>query len=264
MSNILDTIVAQKKKEVAEAKRTISYKALENNSLFGVKTYSMTEFIRDESKSGIIAEYKRKSPSKGIINDVSKVEDVAKGYAKAGASGMSVLTDQEFFGGTKEDLITARAAHNIPLLRKDFMIDEYQIVEAKAMGADIILLIAACLSTQEVKHLGAFAHSLDMEVLLEVHNEDELNSSINEYVDLLGVNNRDLKRFKTDIQISKDLADKIPKDFVKISESGIHDTDKIMELKTYGYEGFLIGENFMKTNDPGKAAQEFISKLKQP
>lgn len=263
MSNILDKIVAHKKVEVATAKREISYRKLENSSLFGKTTYSMTGFVRNSSKSGIIAEFKRKSPSKGIINDTASVEEVAQGYEQAGVSGMSVLTDNEFFGGTTEDLIAARKMHDIPLLRKDFMIDEYQIVEAKAMGADIILLIAACLSPIQIKHLGAFAHSLNMEVLLEVHNEEELNTSINEYVNLLGVNNRDLKRFKTDIQVSKDLADKIPDDFVKVSESGIDDIDKIIELKTYGYEGFLIGENFMKTPNPGVAAKSFIRELNQ-
>ena len=168
---------------------------------------------------------------------------MAKGYTDASASGMSVLTDGKYFGGSLDDLVLARASTNIPILRKEFIIDEYQIVEAKAYGADVILLIAAILSREEIKKFSELAKSLGLDVLLEVHNEEELEKSIMPSLDMLGVNNRNLKSFEVDLDISKTLSKKIPDDFVKVSESGISSVEAIRELKEFDYQGFLIGEN---------------------
>lgn len=259
--DILEKIVAHKKKEVAELQELYPVKLLEQSTYFGGKPVSLRKYIQREDKSGIIAEIKRKSPSKGMINAHVSVEKTSIGYMQAGASGLSILTDKEFFGGSSEDLKTARSFNFCPILRKDFIINEYQVVEAKSIGADVILLIAAILTKEEIDTMGKLAHSLGMEVLLEVHDEKELAGSVSQYVDLVGVNNRNLKTFETDIAISKKLAEKIPSDFVKVSESGISDPDLIKDLKSFGYEGFLVGENFMKNGRPEKAAKEFIKKL---
>lgn len=260
--NILDQIVADKKEEVAQRKSLYPVKLLEQSTYFNGKSVSLKKYIRREDKIGIIAEFKRKSPSKGIINASAKVEKTTIGYMQAGASGLSILTDTKYFGGKSEDLSVARSFNFCPILRKDFIIDEYQIIEAKSIGADVILLIAACLLPAEVKSLGAFAQSLGMEVLLEVHNEEELNRSLNPHIDLLGVNNRNLQTFVTDIATSKSLVEKIPDEFVKVSESGISDPKVVVDLMNYGYEGFLIGENFMKTGSPEKACREFVKQVK--
>ena len=214
------------------------------------------------SNSGIIAEHKRRSPSKQVINHNLNVQDVATGYENAGACGMSVLTDGKYFGGSLDDLLLARAASTFPLLRKEFMVDAYQILEAKAYGADVILLIAAVLTRDEIKSLSEFAKSLGLDVLLEVHNLEELEKSIMPSLDMLGVNNRNLKTFEVSLETSKNLSTKIPDDFVKVSESGISSIDAIQELQPYGYKGFLIGENFMKTDNPGASATEFIKNLR--
>ncbi|MGY8915620.1 MAG: indole-3-glycerol phosphate synthase TrpC, partial [Flavobacteriales bacterium] len=214
------------------------------------------------SDTGIIAEHKRRSPSKAVINQSLNVQDVAIGYEHAGVCGMSVLTDGKYFGGSMDDLLLARASVNMPLLRKEFIIDEYQILEAKAHGADVILLIAAILSREEIKAFSKFAKKLNLNVLLEVHNEQELHKSIMPSLDMLGVNNRNLKTFEVSLDTSKSLSTLIPDDFVKVSESGISSIEAIHELKNYGYKGFLIGENFMKTDNPGKSAQQFINSLK--
>jgi indole-3-glycerol phosphate synthase len=195
-----------------------------------------------------------------VINDQVDVTAVTKGYAAAGASCLSVLTDGQFFGGSSEDLQRARI-NDIPILRKDFIIDEYQIVEAKAIGADVILLIAACLMPAEVRQLAAFARSLQLEVLLEIHNEEELEH-ICEETEIVGVNNRDLKTFTVDIQRSIDLSKKIPAGKVLIAESGISKIETILHMKKAGFSGFLIGENFMKEKDPGAAFGEFVRGLK--
>ena len=258
--NILDQIIASKRKEIALKKSIVSVAQLENADLFNKKTNSLSKSIIN-SPFGIIAEHKRRSPSKATINNSFSVEEVVKGYENACASGISVLTDMQYFGGSLEDLLLARAAVQIPLLRKEFIVDEYQLLEAKAFGADAILLIAAVLSKQEIKKLSEFAQSLALEVLLEVHNQEELEKSIMPTLDMIGVNNRNLKTFEVSLDFSKQLANKIPTDFVKISESGISSIEAINELKPFGYKGFLIGENFMKTDNAGKAAKEFISKL---
>jgi len=258
--NILDKIVIDKRKEVDLRKSLIPVSQLEDSVLFERRTVSLSQKLKDSS-TGIIAEHKRRSPSKSVINHNLNVQDVAKGYENAGVCGMSVLTDGKYFGGSLDDLLTARASCNLALLRKEFIIDEYQILEAKAFGADVILLIAAILSRDEIKQLSELAKQLNLDVLLEVHNEDELHKSMMPSLDMLGVNNRNLKTFEVNLETSKSLSKLIPKDFVKVSESGISDTEAIKELKKYEYQGFLIGENFMKTNNPGTSATEFIKSL---
>ncbi|MGB5943011.1 MAG: indole-3-glycerol phosphate synthase TrpC [Leeuwenhoekiella sp.] len=258
--NILDKIIADKHKEVAHKKGLIPVSQLENSVLFDRDSSSLAAALR-ASSYGIIAEHKRRSPSKSVINNTLNVQDVASGYEKAGVCGMSVLTDGKYFGGSLDDLLLARAVTQFPLLRKEFIIDEYQIVEAKAYGADVILLIAAVLSRQQIKTLSEAAKSLGMDVLLEVHNQEELEKSILPSLDMLGVNNRNLKTFEVSLETSKTLAAQIPDDFVKVSESGISTIEAIKELQPYGYIGFLIGENFMKTDDPGRSAEAFIKQL---
>jgi len=258
--NILDKITLDKRKEVELRKSLIPVSQLEQSVLFERPTVSLANHLR-HSKSGIIAEHKRRSPSKSVINNGLNVQDVAKGYEDAGVCGMSVLTDGKYFGGSLDDLLTARASCNIPLLRKEFIIDEYQLLEAKAYGADVILLIAAILTRDEIKQFSEFAKSLNLDVLLEVHNEEELHKSIMPSLDMLGVNNRNLKTFDVSLDTSKSLSNLIPDDFVKVSESGISNIEAIKELRPYGYQGFLIGENFMKTDNPGASATEFIKNL---
>lgn len=258
---ILDKIVLRKKEEVALAKQTVSVQQLEAGHHFNRSPYVFKAFLLDPVRTGIIAEFKRRSPSKGIINDQVKVEEVTQAYAAAGASALSVLTDVDFFGGHTNDLLAARAANEIPVLRKDFMIDEYQVLEAKALGADIILLIAAILTPAEIKNLAALAKSLGLNVLLEVHNLEELQRSICKDLDAIGVNNRNLADFTVNIQTSFDLVNQIPDEFMKISESAISAPQTIMELKAAGFNGFLIGENFMKTTNPGQAMHDFAAQL---
>jgi len=259
--NILDKIVINKKKEVELAKSQTSITQLENSVFFNRNCYSFKEFLLAPDRTGIIAEFKRKSPSKGIINDRVSVEEVTQGYASAGASALSVLTDTDFFMGNKIDLINARNANQIPLLRKDFMIDEYQIIEAKSWGADIILLIAAILTPQEIQTLASLAKSLGLNVLLEVHNLEELQRSINPDLDAIGVNNRNLADFSVSVETSYSLAPHIPAEFLKISESAISNPETIKQLKLAGFNGFLIGENFMKQENPGEAMTKFVAEL---
>ena len=257
--NILEKIIAHKRSEVAERKEKISIQELERKPLFRKMPKSLKAFLKDESKTGIIAEYKRKSPSKGIINNKAKVEDVVRDYAAYGASGISVLTDSEFFGGNLADLEKANFV-DVPLLRKDFTIDAYQLVEAKAYGASVILLIAACLTPDEVAQLSNTAKILGLEVLLELHDESELEH-INSSIDLVGINNRNLKTFSVDLEQSVKLANQIGNNFIKVAESGISDVANIRYLKQYGFDGFLIGENFMKQPDPGAAFKAFAESL---
>jgi indole-3-glycerol phosphate synthase len=260
--NILDKIVAHKRQEVAAQKEMVPAQALETSPSFGRKPVSLKAALTHPSQSGIIAEFKRRSPSKGVINDKADAGPTTQGYASGGASALSVLTDTEFFGGTTADVIAAREANQCPILRKDFMIDAYQVMEAKAMGADVILLIAASLSPAEIRTLGGFAHSLGLEVLLEVHDREELDRSICPEVDAIGVNNRNLKDFTVSVDLSRELAEFIPGDFVKVSESGISDPGTVADLRKYGYSGFLMGENFMKHADPGAACARFIADLR--
>ncbi|WP_411274762.1 indole-3-glycerol phosphate synthase TrpC [Daejeonella sp.] len=257
--NILDKIVAKKKQEIEADKLRIPIVRLEESDNFFRQCYSFRESLLNPALTGVIAEFKRKSPSKGIINDKVRVKEVTNGYVAAGASALSILTDRSFFGGRKVDLIEARKRNHCPILRKEFLLSEYQVVEAKALGADLILLIAAILKPIEIQNLARLAKSLGMSVLLEVHNREELERSIFPELDAIGVNNRNLGTFEVSVQHSYDLVDHIPPEFLKISESGLSDPKTITELRSAGFNGFLIGENFMKQQDPGKAMQEFVN-----
>ena len=259
--NILEKIANYKRKEVDERKSLYPVKLLEKSIYFETKPVSLKKYLLRTDKSGIIAEFKTKSPSKGDINPYAKAEKVSVDYMQAGASALSVLTDQYFFGGSFQNLNKARKYNYCPILQKDFILDEYQLVEAKSYGTDAILLIAAILSKSEIHHLASFAKSLNLEVLFEVHDEMEI-MKVSPYVDLIGVNNRNLQTFAVDIQNSVGLVDKIPAGFLKISESGIHSPDDIITLKKTGFSGFLMGEYFMSTSDPGKACKEFIQQVK--
>lgn len=260
---ILDKIIARKQEEVAARKAQVSVKELEMKGYFAKTTNSLKTSLLNPSSSGIISEFKRKSPSKGIINANVTPEDVTFGYVQAGAACLSVLTDIDFFGGSDDDFLRARKANpSIPMIRKDFMIDEYQIIEAKSLGADVILLIAANLSPQRVKELGKLTKELGMETLLEIHDEEELNRSLCEYIDVVGVNNRNLKNFsEQNVNASLELAEKIPSNCIKISESCISQAETIKLLKSVGYRGFLMGETFMKTENPSKALADLIAQL---
>ncbi|GAC1441456.1 MAG: indole-3-glycerol phosphate synthase TrpC [Sediminibacterium sp.] len=257
--NILETIVEKKKLEVGSRESEVPVGALEKQPFFPRNTLSLKQFLTAADRTGIIAEFKRKSPSKGIINDTADVVKVTTAYAKA-ASGISVLTDTEFFGGCRADLEAARV-NEVPVLRKDFMISEYQVIEAKAMGADVVLLIAACLTPVEVHALAASAKKLGLEVLLEINREAELEH-ICEEVDMVGVNNRNLKTFAVDVETSLRLLEKIPAEKPAIAESGINDVDTVVTLQQAGFKGFLMGEYFMKQTDPSIAFADFVNQLK--
>lgn len=259
--NILDKIIAQKRIEVEERKSATPGEVLRSLPLHRRETFSLKQFLLDDSKTGIIAEFKRQSPSKGVINATADVAEVTTAYTDNGASCLSVLTDEHFFGGSTGDLMKARV-NRIPILRKDFIVDEYQIEEAKAMGADVILLIAACLTPAEVKRLATFAKSLGLEVLLELHAEEELGH-ICEETEIVGINNRNLKTFEVDIERSLRMAKQIPADKIKVAESGISSVENILLFKANGFRGFLIGENFMKEENPGKAFEQFTQQLKK-
>jgi indole-3-glycerol phosphate synthase len=258
--NILERIIETKKTEIAVRRAQMPAHALEKTELFTRETYSFRQFLEDKARTGIIAEFKRKSPSKGIINAIADVQEVTKAYTDNGASCLSVLTDEQYFGGSSEDLIRARM-NPIPLLRKDFIVDEYQITEAKSIGADVILLIAASLTPAEVKRLAVFAHGLQLEVLLELHAEHELEHICDE-TEIIGINNRNLKTFEVDIERSLRMAEKIPAGIIKVAESGISSVENILLFKQHGFQGFLIGENFMKAENPAIAFADFVKQLK--
>ena len=255
--NILDRIVADKKKEVAIRKNLFPVPYWEQSPLFDRNCISLAESLQTKTV-GIIAEHKRRSPSKAVINQSDSVVSIVEAYTQAGTGGLSILTDGKYFGGSLEDLVQARGTTALPLLRKEFVIDPYQLYEAKAHGADAILLIAAVLSRSEIKILSEAAKGLGLEVLLEVHNQEELDKSLMPSLDLLGVNNRNLKEFTVSLDTSKALAEQIPNAFVKVSESGISSPEAVRELRSFGYQGFLIGEHFMKAADVQTATREFI------
>ena len=257
--NVLETIIAKKKIQVSDRKQNKSISELEKAPFFKNETLSFKEFLLRKDKTGIIAEFKRRSPSKGIINDHSEVAQVTAGYTKFGASALSVLTDEEFFGGSLNDLLEA-TKNEIPILRKEFIVDEYQVIESKAFGAEVILLIAACLTKKELKKFACVAKNTGLNVLIEIHNEQELDHICDE-VDVVGINNRDLKTFKVDLNKSIELCKKIPAEIIKISESGIDDVNTIIRVKENGFSGFLIGESFMKAPDPVEAFENFVKEL---
>lgn len=255
--NLLEEIVNYKKREVQLCKEKFPAAKFEKSPSFNRIPLKLTDFILNKDRTGIIAEFKRKSPSKGIINADATIEEVTTGYFRSGASGLSILTDMKYFGGSLNDLKRARELNPIPVLRKDFIIDEYQIAEAKAAGADVILLIAAILDKETVQKLAAYARSLDLQVILEVHEVNEIDY-LNEYIDIIGVNNRDLRTFTVDTERSVQLACAIPPGILKISESGISSPVIIKRLRTCGYNGFLIGESFMRSPEPVRAFSDFI------
>jgi indole-3-glycerol phosphate synthase len=262
MSTILDTIVAHKRQEIAARRELVPVKLLETSLYFQSQPLSLRQYLTRPDGSGLIAEFKRKSPSKGWINRYAPVERTTLGYMQAGAAALSILTDTEFFGGKNEDLTTARRFNFCPILRKDFVVDEYQILEAKSIGADAVLLIAAVLTPQEITALGTLARSLGLEVLLEVHDADELARSANaDAVDLIGVNNRNLHDFSLSLDTSLALAELIPADFVKVSESGISTAQAIGQLREAGYQGFLLGEAFMRHARPERACATLVQEI---
>lgn len=255
--NILDQIVASKKQELKTLKETVPIKHLMASEFIKRQGISLKDKFAEPGSWGIIAEFKRKSPSRGIISDNHRVEEVTRSYSEAGAVAISILTDYPYFGGSSEDLLCARILNNCPILRKDFIIDEYQLFEAKAIGSDVVLLIAACLSPAKSKILAKAAHYLGLEVLLELHSEKELDQ-LNEFVDFVGVNNRNLKDFSVDLRISRQLANKIPDSICKISESGLYSAESIASLYFDGFQGFLMGEAFMSKVNPGLECKNFI------
>jgi indole-3-glycerol phosphate synthase len=260
--NLLDNIIEHKKRELSARMEKTSLEDLKKMPGYVRKTLSLTRALLDPERTGIIAEFKRKSPSRGVLNQQATLEEVTTGYFRAGASALSILTDSEFFGGAMEDLVRAREINPVPILRKDFILHEYQVIESKALGADVILLIAAVLDKDKIRQLAALARSVQLEVILEVHDASELKM-LNEYVTIVGVNNRDLRDFSVDTARSVKLAPDIPDEFLSISESGIHSPQVIRQLRACGYHGFLIGERFMQQSDPATAFSEFVKQLIQ-
>ena len=257
---ILDKIIHDKKSEIKNLSAIAPISYLEEQKDFIKKCKSLKDSIKN-SKSGIICEFKRKSPSNKNINYTSNISEVIKGYEKAGAAGVSILTNKKYFDGSISDINSVKTSIGIPILRKEFIISEYQIIEAKSIGSDSILLIASILSKEEIKKLSSLAKSIGLEVLLEIHSIDELNKVSNNDIDIIGVNNRNLDTLNVDIKNSIEIYKEIPNDFIKISESGISKVESIIKLKEVGYDGFLIGENFMKSSKPEEFAYEFIKQV---
>lgn len=265
MRDILNKIVEVKKKEVEEKKFLFDLEWYKFASIdFGRKCFSLKQSLLNAKSTGIIAEFKRKSPSKGWFKPADySAPAIVMGYEKYGAACASILTDAKFFGGEIEDLSVVRAVSSLPLLRKDFIIDEIQILEGKAYGADVILLIAAILTPKRVRELASEAKKYGLEVLLELHAEEELEHICDD-TELVGINNRDLKTFEVDIERSLKMAEKIPADKIKVAESGISSAADILLFKEHGFHGFLIGENFMKQPDPTIAFADFVKTLQIP
>jgi indole-3-glycerol phosphate synthase len=261
MNTILNDIIDSKRREVAERKELFPVKLLERELFFPTQPVSLRRYLEREDLVGVIAEIKRRSPSKGVLKEHLSVEEISIGYMQAGASALSILTDKQYFGGSTADLTVARRCNYAPILRKDFILDEYQIIEAKAFGADVILLIAAALSAQECAALAQTARSFGLEVLLEVHSEQEIQSHLNPHISLVGVNNRNLHDFSVSLELSESLIDHIPQEIVAIAESGLSEPHSVLRLKRLGFRGFLIGEAFMREAEPHQACHRFIQKL---
>jgi indole-3-glycerol phosphate synthase len=259
--NILEEIIANKFREVEESKMCTSLKVLEKRNLFKREIVSLKKALLDKDSTGIIAEFKRKSPSKGVINESANVELVTSGYIKAGASALSILTDEKYFGGSNEYLIRARKINSCPILRKEFIVDEYQIIEAKSIGADAILLIAACLSKEKISKFSKLAKSLGLEILFEINGKKELDKIVPE-IEIVGINNRDLKDFVVNTDVSIEIASLLPDNYVKVAESGINSVVMFQKLKSKGFKGFLMGEYFMKATQPEIECANFIKQLK--
>ncbi len=263
MATILDEIVANKKIEVEQFKRSLPIAMLREGGFFCRETFSFKKALIDSS-TGIISEFKRHSPSKGDIHQDIDPKDVVPLYEEYGCSAVSCLADNKYFGGSYQDVMQAREnLKHTPLLFKEFITDPYQLYLAKYSGADVILLIAACLERSQCQELAYEARELGLETLLEIHSEDELSHYGEDFIDVLGVNNRNLKVFKTDIAISKEIVKNLPQEAVKISESGISTPETVAELKKLGFNGFLMGENFMKEQNPGIALKNFVEEVKK-
>lgn len=259
--NILDAIIENKKKEVGVRKKFFTVSQLESSEYFTAERPSFREAIAASGPS-IIGEFKRRSPSKGIINTQVEIDEVAKGYEAAGVKAMSILTDLEFFGGDELDLQRVASYSSLPLLRKDFIIDEYQIIESKSIGASAILLIAAVLSKKEIHKFTGVAVNLGLDILCEIHDPSELDK-LDTRNKILGINNRNLKTFSVDLGHSQELIRQLPADSLKVAESGLSSYEEVKLLFETGFDAFLIGENFMRTPDPGRAAEKFIKGLRQ-
>ncbi|MDX1905780.1 MAG: indole-3-glycerol phosphate synthase TrpC [Bacteroidia bacterium] len=259
--SILDTIIAHKRQEVSRQQELYPVKLLEQSIHMTAPVVSLRQYLLRPDLSGIIAEIKRKSPSQGDINPYISIEKVSIGYMQAGASALSVLTDKHFFGGSAEDLTQARRLNYCPILRKDFIIDEYQLIEARSIGADAVLLIASVLEPARLKTLAAFARSLGLETLLEVHHAAELHPNLHEHISLVGVNNRNLGTFEVSLDTSLSLISQIPNDFIAVAESGISRPEQVIQLYEAGFRGFLMGQQFMQHSEPAKACARFIHSL---
>ncbi len=257
---ILEEIVVYKKQETEKRKRLYPLELLQQNIYYASPCVSLKHYLLREDKVGIIAEFKRKSPSKGLINGQAEVEKTSIGYMQGGASALSILTDNHFFGGSSKDLETARKFNYCPVLRKDFIIDAYQIYEAKSIGADAILLIAGILSKEEIHQFITIAHDLGMEVLLEFYDEAEL-ARYDDLADLTGINNRNLKNFTVNFDHAIQMASKLPAEAIKVAESGIQKTEDILLLRKSGFRGFLIGELFMRELYPETTCRKFIHEV---
>jgi indole-3-glycerol phosphate synthase len=254
MSDILDKIIATKKEEVVAAKRAVSMKQLQERIAQQTPTRGFANSVMSvvaKGQSAVIAEIKKASPSKGVIREYFVPAEIAKSYQQAGAVCLSVLTDAPYFQGNPEYLKQARAACQLPVLRKDFMVDEYQLYEARAMGADAILLIAAALTVPQMQAFEHIAHDLQMDVLVEVHNQTELDAALQLKTPLLGINNRNLKTFEVTLQNTFDLLPNIPKEKCIVTESGIMASSDVQLMKQHHVHAFLVGEAFMRTDDPG-------------
>ncbi len=265
MTDILEEITAHKRRDLITLKEKFPpaqlYKTIERSLAQGsLPHHSLPQALRNSAGQGIIAEFKRKSPSLGWISPETQAEDVIPNYVAGGATALSILTDEPYFGGSLDFIVRIRPHVSLPILRKDFIIDEYQLFEAKAIGADAVLLIAACLNRKECHQLALTARGLGLDVLLEIHEESEINY-LDESVSVAGINNRNLHLFRTDLQTSLRLAPLIPPEFVKISESGIRTAQQLQQLRSAGYDGFLMGERFMTTPNPGQALHTFIQEL---
>ncbi|WP_400191365.1 indole-3-glycerol phosphate synthase TrpC [Hymenobacter sp. B81] len=264
--NVLARIVAHKQQEVAERRELVPLRKLEQSPYLASPTLSLAGYLRRPELSGIIAEFKRRSPSRGWLNEFAPVERTTLGYMQAGASALSILTDAEFFGGRSEDLTTARRFNLCPILRKDFVVDEYQLLEARSLGADAVLLIAAVLEPAQLRRLAAQARALDLEVLLEVHDGQELARSLDaalDVVDLVGINNRDLRDFSVSLDRSLELAEQLPAHLGRVAESGLRTAQDIALLRRAGFNGFLIGETFMRHGRPEKACAALVQQLRE-
>ncbi len=259
--NILSKIVSVRKEQTNLQKKIRGLDEIKSSESFNRKTYSLSKKIK-ENKISIIAEHKRKSPSKKEINFQTPIDKIIKGYEQNGASGISVLTEKNFFSGSENDLILARKLTDLPILRKDFIVDEYQVFESKYLGADAILLIATCLTDKEIMNLSEIAKELDLDVLVEIHSKEELKKVCIDSVDIIGVNNRNLMDFSVNIENSIKIGKAIPESFIKISESGLHKSEELKRLIDFGYDGFLIGELFMKEINPGNKLGNLINQIK--